>query len=371
MRSLGFLLVCVVCSSCEDDGPDPAADAGHEADAAVEVGEDAGPGDPAQRYQPAEPLDPDNVVNFGDPIEVLDLPPPPTSGFRIIVPPRDLDSGDEVTTCVAWPMPEVTNRIVYAARLYTTPGLHHSNVIAKPEDPDEGPQPYPRCRQGAADPFERLSDGVIPDVLFANSTQVEGAESISFPPGYGFRIDPADEIITSLHLLNPTATRERAEVVYDFFTMAESELTDEVAPFAMDVTHFNVEVGATADIGGACDVYGGSITTLMPHTHQYAVEFVVETLAGGSVVGELYRGGGYDLDSDIQLFDPPLSLEGVDQMRITCTFRNTTDHGIVRGIGENEMCILFGYLTPVTSQFLGNIASSGGSCLSLPLGQGL
>lgn len=346
-----------------------APDAGGGDDAAA--GEDAGPSDPTLRYQPAEPVDADNVVDFGETLEVLDLPPPPTSGFRIVVPPRELEPGDEVTTCVSWPMPDVTNRIVYAARLYTTPGLHHSNVIAKPEDPDTGPQPYPRCNTDAADPFARIGEGVIPDVLFANSTQVEGAETLAFPAGHGFHIDVEDEIVTGLHLLNPTGETERAEIVYDFFTMPEEELTDEVTPFVMEVQHFLVNIGETAQVGGTCDVYGGDIVTLMPHTHRYAVDFTVQTVAGGEVVDEIYRGGGYDLDSDIQLYEPALSLDGIDQLRFHCTYRNTSDHSLVRGVGDQEMCVLFGYLTPPSAQFVGQLPSSDGACLSLPLGRGL
>lgn len=368
---LPLALLLSMLAGCDDEPSDSTTpDASDLHDADTSSGEDAAVGDPIDRHQPPEPIDADNVVDYDEDLEILDLPPPPTSGFRIVVPPRDLDPGDEVTACVSWPMPDVTNRVIYAARLYTTPGLHHSNVIAVPEH-EEGPQPYPRCLPGSSDPFERINDGVIPDVLFANSTQIEGVETLVFPEGYGFRVDTADEIVTSLHLLNPTSDTERNEIVYDFFTMPEAELTDEVAPFLMDVNHFQVDVGETADVGGACNVFGGELVALMPHTHRFAVDFVVETLAAESVVDVIYQGGAFDLESDIALFDPPLPLEGIDQLRYHCTFRNTSDHGIVRGIGDDEMCILFGYVTPTTSQFVGQIANEDGQCLSLPIGQGL
>src|SRR5262245_5104793 len=85
-----------------------------------------------RRYEPPTALDHDNVVSLGEPLRELVLPEPPHSGFRLIVPPRELGPGEELSTCIAWPYPELHNRFVYAARLYTTGGLHHSNMYGMP-----------------------------------------------------------------------------------------------------------------------------------------------------------------------------------------------------------------------------------------------
>ena len=42
-------------------------------------------------------------ISFGAMPTQLDLPDPPKSGFRLIVPPRNLASGAEESYCVAWP----------------------------------------------------------------------------------------------------------------------------------------------------------------------------------------------------------------------------------------------------------------------------
>src|SRR5262245_38763024 len=101
--------------------------------------------DPTARYEPDERIDENNVVAYGDPLTNLDLPDPPKSGFRIVAPPRTMEAGQEVETCIAWPFPAIQNKLVYSARVYATEGLHHSNVISKPIDPDSGPNPYPQC----------------------------------------------------------------------------------------------------------------------------------------------------------------------------------------------------------------------------------
>lgn len=52
--------------------------------------------------------------------------------------------------------------------------------------------------------------------------------------------------------------------------------------------------------------------------------------------------GAFDTASDIKMYAPAIKLENGDQLRYERTFNNTTDHDVIYGIGENEMCVLFG-----------------------------
>lgn len=323
--------------------------------------------DPGARYEPEERIDHDNVVAFGEPITQLDLPEPPKSGFRLVATPRTLAPGDEISTCISWPFPAIKNTLVYAARVYATPGLHHSNVISKPVDEDFGPNPYPKCHPGADDPFSDVP-AVIPDVLFASSTQVTGREELVFPPGLAFRIDPTREVSTNYHLLNVTAEEQTIEVVYDFFTMPDDKLVNEVAPFAMQVNDFLVPPQATQDVGTTCKVYGGNVVSIMPHFHQFSERFTTEILRSGGDVEMVYEDQGFDIESDIITYDPPLQLGEDDSFRFGCRISNTTDHDITFGLGENEMCVLFGYLYPVEKQVVGYSPYQGEPCQSFPLG---
>jgi len=323
--------------------------------------------EPARRYEPDAAIDADNVVAYGALPELLQLPPPPRSGFRLVAPPRELGPGEEDAFCLSWPIPDVTRRVVYSGRLYTTPGLHHSNVIAKPIDAELGENPYPDCHPGASDPFSNIGEA-IPDVLFANSTQVVGEETLVFPAGMGWRIDVTREVSTSIHFLNTTDAPQHIEVVYDFFTMDEAELTDEVAPFFMQMNEFSIAPHMTETIGKDCKVFGGNVVSLMPHTHQWATRFTVDLLpyAGGET--RVLDDGTYDLESDIALYDPPLDLTDIDRLRYQCTFDNPLDHELHYGLGENEMCILFGYVTPVEYQVVGYAEDETAPCKSVQIG---
>ncbi len=323
--------------------------------------------DRAKRYEPAERVDTDNVVAFGEPLTQLTLPDPPKSGFRIIAPPRELAPGEEISTCLSWPYPTFKNHIIYAARLYTTPGLHHSNLIAKPVSPDTGPNPYPTCHPGSSDPFADVGLG-IPDVLFANSTQITGEETLAFPPGLGFRVDPSREMVTDYHLLNTSSEPIRAEVAYDFFTMPEELLTDEVAPFTLSVDDFAVPPHSTGDVGTSCAVFGGNVVEMMPHTHKLRKSFTVDFVDTEGQATPFESWGAFDSKSEIRVYDTPVSIDGVSEIAFSCRFENPYDKTISYGIGDNEMCILFGYLYPVKAQFAGHAPSPEEPCKSYQLG---
>jgi hypothetical protein len=74
------------------------------------------------------------------------------------------------------------------------------------------------------------------------------------------------------------------------------------------------------------------------------------------------------------VFDKAVSLEGFTRIHHQCGVTNELDKPIVWGIGQNEMCTLFGYLYPPNAQLLGYVgkaATLGGdppACASLDIG---
>ncbi|MFT3768915.1 MAG: hypothetical protein QM820_26025 [Minicystis sp.] len=242
------------------------------------------------------------MVAFGGPFTKITLPDPPKSGFRIVAPPRTMQPGEEVDYCISWPYPTFQNKIVYAARFYATPGIHHSNLIAKPVNPSYGPNPYPSCNPGASDPFTNIGEGV-PDVLFASSTQVTGAETLAFPPGMGFRVDTSREIATDIHLLNTTGQAQEVEFAYDFFTMPEATLENEVAPFTLQVDDFLIPPHSQGVVGTECSVFGGNVVEMLPHTHKLRKSFSIDFLDENEKRRNVLSFGGFDSSSEIRIFE--------------------------------------------------------------------
>ena len=121
-------------------------------------------------------------------------------------------------------------------------------------------------------------------------------------------------------------------------------------------------------VGSTCSVYNGKVVTLMPHTHKLSQGFTVDLLKTDGTAERVLDDGAFDAQSHIQVFDPQLDLSGVSQMKFECTFNNTTNHDVVYGIGENAMCVLFGYLYPPHSQFVAYSDYQGKPCNSIQIG---
>ncbi len=363
-RGLALLVMAlsVGCSS-SDPRPDPEPVV---CDQGLELFEGACV-DPAARHEPEDRLDEDNVVSFTGEPTVLELPPPPKAGFRMILPPVELAPGEERLYCVAWPYPEQQRDLVYAAKIYATGGLHHSNVFSPANDPVAGPNPYPDCHPGADDAFANIGEGV-PDVLFANSTQVAGGETLVFPAGMGFRVHHERDVVANVHLLNTTPEPLLAEVVYDYFTMPQDALVEELAPFVLDNRLIDVPPMQTETTTAECGVWNGNVVSLMPHTHEFATRFAVETVTFEGDRTLIYEEEGFDLESDIAVFEEAISLEGVHDLSYSCTYENTKTEPLVYGLGEQEMCILFGYLYPPGEQFAGQQVDPDEGCATVKVG---
>jgi hypothetical protein len=151
--------------------------------------------------------------------------------------------------------------------------------------------------------------------------------------------------------------------------MPEALVTEELVPFVFENQAFTIAPHTTGDVVTTCDITDPSakIVSLMPHAHQRTVDFTVD-LVGADGPRRIYDGGGYDLESDIRVFDEPIALDGFSQIEHRCTVENDLDDPIVYGIGTNEMCTLFGYLYPPPAQQLGYVAKGSDSCLALNIG---
>jgi hypothetical protein len=331
------------------------------------------PVDALRRYEPAERVDFDNVVSYGA-APALGLPEPPKSGFRLIVPPRELGPGDELEDCHAWAYPEIRHKHVYAARIYTSGSLHHSNMYGAVRVAS-GASPYPACAPQQVDAFA-VPDLENPvDVLFANSTQIEGGEEVVFQPGMAFELTTEGrEVVTNIHWLNPSNEAKTSEIVYDFFTMPAELVEVELVPLMFQNHGFEIPARTRGKITTTCAIGGtGHIASVMPHTHERAIAFDAELVRADGSTEPFFHDGGYDDDSEITVFERPVSLEGVTRIRHTCTVENDLDRPIVWGTGDNEMCTLFGYMYPPSAQYIGGVPpravpSIEPDCISIPIG---
>jgi len=145
------------------------------------------------------------------------------------------------------------------------------------------------------------------------------------------------------------------------------DLTDEVAPFVLQVDDFDIPPHATGVVGSTCPVFGGSVVEMMPHTHKLATSVTADLLSVGGDQ-RVMNDGAFDAQSHIQMYAPPLDLTNVDDLKFECTFDNTTGQDIHYGIGQNEMCVFFGYVYPAKYQFVAHSTYQGMPCQSVQIG---
>jgi len=298
----------------------------------------------------------------------LEEPPAHTVGnFSIQLPDTLLGPGDEVTPCWIFPL-EVTgpSHFVGGAVVHTQPGLHHGNVTTRPAT-GTGIRPCP-----PGDVTDEGTDVVSGGmVLFGSSTQITGDEWYRFADGDAYRVHEGYEIVARMHYLNASEDAVTVAPSYEWFTIDEATLVHELGAFLWVYRGFELPPRTTTTVTGDCDLPGQHpmhVVSLLPHMHKLG-RALDATYKGGPYDGMAFLDSpGYDPDRGVLLhYDPPVDLGPSNGITFSCTWDNTFDHTVVEGIGDNEMCMVFGYAWPVDKAY--TAYATPGNCLMFPTPQ--
>jgi len=282
--------------------------------------------------------------------------------FSIDVPAITLMPGEEQTPCYIFPL-EVTgsSRVVGGGSLTVGPGMHHGNITTRPKT-GEGVRPCPDSGGTA------LLDGEGVDilhggaVLFGSSTQISGTEWQSFPEGMGYRLRDGFEIVARMHYLNTTSGALTVEPKYTWYTIDEASLTREIAPFAWTFHGFDIAPHSELTVTGQCNFpQPMHVVSVLPHMHKLGTRFTAGYV-GGKFDGQLFLDSpGYNPDKGVLTeYDAPgVDLSQGDGATFSCSWNNTLDVDVTEGIGDNEMCILFGYAWPPENTYTTSAATGG------------
>lgn len=311
---------------------------------------------------PSPPIAPHPVIP-----SLPDGKPPPAGpprgaagGFRVTLPAMTLGAGAERFPCFLIPIAiDGPSRVVGAAVLRAPAGLHHGNITTQRRTGD-GVRACPDSQFGN-EAIEVTAGGVV---LFASSTQHAGEEWYHFPDGMGFRVPEGHEIVAHMHYLNASTTPVVIAPEYEWYTIGESSLREELFPFVWMITGFQIPPHAEYTARAECELpeTGMHIVTLLPHMHRLGRELTAG-FWGGARDGELFlESPGYDPDKGVMVqYDPPVDVIDGWGVDYSCTWRNDGDSIVYEGFGAGEMCMLFGFGYPrrTTYSFL---ATAKGSC---------
>ncbi len=315
------------------------------------------------------------VCACGDGLAPLTEPPtgehpteaPPAftvGGFSIQLPETVLAPGEEALPCWIFPL-ELTgpSHHVGGAVLHTQPGLHHGNVTTRPATGTGIRECPPGDNTGEG--TDVINGG---SVLFGSSTQIVGDEWYRFADGEGYRVDDGFEVVARMHYLNPSDQPVTVAPSYEWFTIDESKLTHELGAFIWLYQEFELPPHMTTTVTADCSLPGADhdmhVVSLLPHMHALG-RSLDASYQGGPFDGMKFLDSpGYDPDRGVlEYYDPPVELGSSTGITYSCTWDNSYDHTIVEGIGDNEMCMIFGYAWPAEKAY--TAYATPGNCIML------
>jgi hypothetical protein len=204
-------------------------------------------------------------------------------------------------------------------------------------------------------------------VLFASSTQIEGTEWLSFPEGMGIPVSEGHEIVARMHYLNTSSEPVTLTPSYEWFTVDEPTVEHLLGPFAWSFDGFEIPPLSAHTVTGSCNTPRDMhIVNALPHMHALGTAFTA-AYKGGERDGELFLDSvGYDPDEGVLTqYVPAIDLSQGEGATFSCTWDNTYDKTITSGLGDNEMCILFGYAYPYEHAYSA-MANEGGCVMIAP-----
>jgi hypothetical protein len=287
-------------------------------------------------------------------------------GFKVELPPLTVAPGEERFPCFIVPLERTgPSRVVGGGSVSVGKGMHHGNITSRPKT-GEGLRPCPDD--------EGLVGGEAGDVLaggavlFGSTTQVEGVEWRTFPDGMGFPIGDDSEVVLRMHYLNVTQEPIDVAPKYEWYTIDEAKVTHLLGPLIWRYAAFEIPPNAELTVSTDCTLGAAEpmhIVDMMPHMHKLGTSFTAGFI-GGELDGQLFLdSAGYNPDGLITSFDPAAVIQPGDGFSFSCTWKNTFDKTIEEGVGDDEMCMMFGYAYPYESA-MSAFAAPGGGCALLP-----
>jgi hypothetical protein len=271
--------------------------------------------------------------------------------FSVQLPKVTMQPGDEKTPCWIFDLaPSGPSRTVGGGHIKVGPGMHHGNITTRPKT-GSGTR---ECSVEDATMFGAEGVDIINRgaVLFASSTQLAGEEWQSFPAGMGFQLKDGFEIVARMHYLNAGAAPVDVSPTYEWFTIDESKIEHVLAPFVWVNKEFSLPPKSTTTVTSATCKLDKPMTvvSILPHMHKLGTRLEAQVVGGPHDGAAFLDSKGYDPVGGVMVqYAPPLDLSqgGAGQgITFACTWNNTLDKTIVYGIGDNEMCEVFGYAYP-------------------------
>jgi hypothetical protein len=253
----------------------------------------------------------------------------------VVFPDRVLRPGEEVTMCREVRLGNVGPMLVRRIHVSIPNGSHHV-IVYRSQATTEQPTPT-RCNG-----LSGILLGTAP--IFIAQQRESGIE---FPPGVGLEIAPSQMIRLEEHFVNTTSAP----------LTAGARVTFDLAPreglIAADMMFWGTQqINIPPRSMGQARYFRPALPDirvfgLTSHMHQFGVRATIEVATSLTGQGrEVHRNEHWE-EPPLTRFDPPLTFEEGEGLRLVCTYNNTSDQTL--RFGESfyqEMCFLWAYYYP-------------------------
>jgi hypothetical protein len=218
-------------------------------------------------------------------------------------------------------------------------GTHHTVLtIASEQGRTAGPDGEYDC--------DASEMGLV--MLYASSV---GTQPLTMPDGVGLEVKAGQQLHLQIHLSNGGDEPLSGETTIFVKTQDEPplQLAEMVLAGKFDFTI--PPMAAPYDVTGGCVADRDySIFAVWPHMHQLAVHQKLQAIRGGApemVLDQRFVFG----EQDYYMKSPEIPVHVGDELRVTCTYVNTTGHPVSWGDSQtDEMCFTGMYRYPVLGQ---------------------
>jgi hypothetical protein len=279
----------------------------------------------------------------------IDAPPfmPPTGFTKLLSATWSMTAGQTDTyVCARFTVPAetyITNIVAQAP-----PGTHHT-VLSISDGSTNGADGQYNCNVAEL--------GMV--MLYASGV---GTSPLDFPSGVGVKIAAGTQVHLNLHLFNATDNPLTGES--GIYIKSQPTPTPMLAEMAF-AGKFLFSIPANTPnhpvVGGCTTNKAFTLFALWPHMHQYAVKSKFELTRAGNT--QVLHDSAYSFsEQTYYLKSPEIQVMSGDQLRVTCTYTNTTN-AVVR-FGESsteEMCFTGMYRYPASNTGLFECTDTGGA----------
>jgi hypothetical protein len=252
--------------------------------------------------------------------------------------------------CESWTLHNEEPLYLNAVEMEATLGMHHSNWFFVPDTQYPGPDGTWACRSRN---FEQGVASYLGGVFFAQSTQIQ-RETQQFPEGTVVVIPPHARVIGALHQLNASPMAREVGITLRARTIPRAQVRTRLSPFYLEYYPLTILPRSRSSFSVECPLEerarmltGHAVNMRffygLAHYHDLGAQMRVDVLGGAADGRTLYETSARQGDSWAVTMQPAVDVSGARALRLTCVFDNPRSATVGYGIGDQEMCIWFGF----------------------------